>query len=370
MKILSLDGLTEYNTNLINRVEDMIDDSIKDCINDISINESSIMFSKKDGTNENISLSISNADTLDGYHANDFVFLQNFISGKLDSKVIYYSTTVGKDCNDIEDFIVLAGGADGLHYPTANTYYYILTFKYSDAAKKQIAFGYKGTVVNDIIFRTCNDGVWSDWKGINANTAKNASGNVFQIYKDSTSTTEGGELQLQSQDGTFWNLDTVNNDFRIFDSTGKIHLRLDKSNSGNDYFIGNSASANNSDTVDGYHSYDFCHTAFAPSTNMNEVTTSGAYRINSGNTNAPSGSDWGQLFVIHGGGDTIAQLIFDFNQGRCWLRTGNPSDCGGVGAWTEWRQLYTTQNITYGTSELTARLDDPAVNSLVPYVIF
>jgi hypothetical protein len=86
---------------------------------------------------------------------------------------------------------------------------------------------------------------------------------------------------------------------------------------------------------------------------MNEITTSGAYRVNSGNTYAPSGSDWGQLFVVHGGGDTIAQLMFDINQGRCRLRTGNPSDCGGVGAWTEWRSLYTSQNITYGTNALT-----------------
>ena len=86
-----------------------------------------------------------------------------------------------------------------------------------------------------------------------ANDAKNASGHVFQIYKDNNSTTEGGELQLQSQDGTFWKVDTVNDDFRIFDSTENIHIRLDKLNPENDYFIGNAASANNSDTVDGYH---------------------------------------------------------------------------------------------------------------------
>lgn len=353
MKFLNYDGLVHYNDKLLDKVDKMIDDSISDCINTVSINDNNIIISKKNGTNENISLPIGNADTLDGYHANDMVFLQNFIAGKLDSKVIYYSTSASKDCNDIEEFLVLAGGADGLHYPTTNTYYYILTFKYNDTAKKQIAFGYKGIVVDNIVFRTCNDGVWSDWKGMNADSAKNASGNVFQIYKDKSSTTEGGELQIQNQDGTYWNLDTVNNNFRIFDSTGKIHLNLDKSNSGNDYFIGNAASANNCDTVDGYHSYDFCHTAFSPSTNMNEVTTSGAYRVNSGNTNAPSGADWGQIFVVHGGGDTIAQLMFDYSQGRCWLRTGNPSDCGGTGAWTEWRALYTSQNITYGTSALT-----------------
>lgn len=227
-----------------------------------------------------------NSDKLDGYHANDFVFLQNFMVGKLDSKIAYYSTSVNKDCNSIEDFVALAGGADGLHYPSINNYYYILTLKYSDAAKKQIAFGYKGTITDDIVFRTCNDGTWSNWESINA------------------------------------------------------------------------------DTVDGYHSYDFCHTAFTPNTDMNKLTTSGAYRVNQGNTNAPSGTDWGQIFVVHGGGDTIAQFMFDYDKGRCWLRTGNPPDCGGAGAWTEWRQLYTTQNITYGTNSLTAGSSSLATGSI------
>ena len=227
-----------------------------------------------------------NADKLDGYHANDFVFLQNFMAGKLGSTIAYYSTSVNKDCNSIEDFVSLAGGADGLHYPTANTYYYIFTLKYADTAKKQIAFGYKGNVVDNIVFRTCNDGTWDSWKGINA------------------------------------------------------------------------------DKLDGYHATDFCQTAFSPNTDMNKVTVSGAYRINQGNTNAPSGTDWGQIFVVHGGGDTIAQLMFDYQKGKCWLRTGNPSDVGGTGAWTEWRSLYTSENITYGTSSLTAGTSTLATGSI------
>ena len=228
----------------------------------------------------------TNSDKLDGYHATDFVFLQNFMAGKLASNITYYSTSVNKDCNSIEDFVALAGGADGLHYPTANTYYYIFTLKYADTAKKQIAFGYKGNVVDNIVFRTCNDGTWDSWKGINA------------------------------------------------------------------------------DKLDGYHATDFCQTAFTPNTDMNKVTVSGAYRVNQGNTNAPSGTDWGQIFVVHGGGDTIAQLMFDYQKGKCWLRTGNPSDVNGAGAWTEWRSLYTSENITYGTTELTPGSSSLATGSI------
>lgn len=69
MKVLNLDGLTHYNTNLLDRVENMIDDSIGDCINTVSVNESSIIFSKKNGTSENIELPIGDADTVDGNHA-------------------------------------------------------------------------------------------------------------------------------------------------------------------------------------------------------------------------------------------------------------------------------------------------------------
>ena len=108
----------------------------------------------------------------------------------------------------------------------------------------------------------------------------------------------------------------------------------------------------NADTIDGYHESSLAKTGYA-GTNLNTIVTSGMYRLSSGHTNAPSGSDWGQLIVSRGGGDTIAQLAFDFSQGRCWLRTGNPPDCGGAGSWTAWRELYTYQNITYGTSALT-----------------
>jgi hypothetical protein len=77
-------------------------------------------------------------------------------------------------------------------------------------------------------------------------------------------------------------------------------------------------------------------------TDLNTVTTSGMYRLGGSLVNAPSGSSYGQLLVIHGGGDSIAQLIFDFTMARMWVRTGAPADVGGAGTWTEWAQCYTT----------------------------
>jgi hypothetical protein len=96
------------------------------------------------------------------------------------------------------------------------------------------------------------------------------------------------------------------------------------------------AAFSNADTVDGYHGWEFARTAFTTSNNMNDLTFSGMYRLNSGMTNHASGMDWGQMLVVRGGGDTIAQVGFDFSLSRAWLRTGNPPECSGAGAWRPW----------------------------------
>jgi len=73
---------------------------------------------------------------------------------------------------------------------------------------------------------------------------------------------------------------------------------------------------------------------------FNKVTVSGFYRFNSKDDylNAPPHS-WGQLLVIHGGGDTIAQISFDYDSAACfYMRTGNPPECGGKGTWRGWHK--------------------------------
>lgn len=78
----------------------------------------------------------------------------------------------------------------------------------------------------------------------------------------------------------------------------------------------------------------------ANGTDFNTVTTSGFYRFNAKETylNGPPIS-WGQLLVIHGGSDTIAQLAFAYETAAIfYLRTGNPPECGGVGKWLPWHK--------------------------------
>lgn len=84
--------------------------------------------------------------------------------------------------------------------------------------------------------------------------------------------------------------------------------------------------------------------AIAARTDLDTVVKSGMYRINEGPVNAPADVTYGQLLVIHGGNDTVAQLVFPYNQSRMFFRTGNPTSAGGTGNWKEWTQVYTNFN--------------------------
>lgn len=81
---------------------------------------------------------------------------------------------------------------------------------------------------------------------------------------------------------------------------------------------------------------------------LNTIVNSGFYRLNSNLTNAPTSGDWGQLLVIHGGGDTITQIHGNFSNGNLHTRSGNPSDVGGAGSWSEWKQIWIQGNSVTG----------------------
>lgn len=69
---------------------------------------------------------------------------------------------------------------------------------------------------------------------------------------------------------------------------------------------------------------------------INWITRSGMYRFDQP-VNGPAGISWGQLLVVHGASETIAQIIFSPSDGRSWTRTGSPDSVGGVGGWSPWR---------------------------------
>ena len=69
---------------------------------------------------------------------------------------------------------------------------------------------------------------------------------------------------------------------------------------------------------------------------LDTVTASGMYRL------AAMELPWqafSQMLVVHGGADTISQVIFAFSGGGVYVRTGNPTQVGGPGVWSDWKQL-------------------------------
>ena len=86
---------------------------------------------------------------------------------------------------------------------------------------------------------------------------------------------------------------------------------------------------------------------------LNTVIKSGMYRLDGLPANSPNGAEYGQVLVVHGSGDTIAQVAFSYNGSNMWLRCGNPTDVGGSGTWKEWVQVARKADIPTKTSQLT-----------------
>ncbi len=110
------------------------------------------------------------------------------------------------------------------------------------------------------------------------------------------------------------------------------------------YDTNNDGIVDNADKLDGKHATEFAYSGIG-SADLNTITQSGMYRINSGNSNAPSGVDYGQLLVVHGSADTITQIVTDYSSGSIYWRSGNPPSLGGGGTWGTWRKIWHDGNL-------------------------
>lgn len=91
----------------------------------------------------------------------------------------------------------------------------------------------------------------------------------------------------------------------------------------------------------------------AADTSYDTLTTSGFYRDANFTAGLPSvtpltgithnGTTYGQAIVVYGGGDTVAQMYFNYNDSRIFARAGNPL-AGGGGSWKGWVELWTSSN--------------------------
>ena len=101
-------------------------------------------------------------------------------------------------------------------------------------------------------------------------------------------------------------------------------------------------------------------TVFLPSgVDLGTVVTSGFYRMSAVSNGPVVSVDYGQLIVSRGA-DTITQIAIGFNHGRMFTRSGDPSSVGGGGAFSPWREVYTSASIL-GTVSQSAGVPTGAV---------
>ncbi|WP_340025988.1 phage tail protein [Paenibacillus sp. FSL K6-1096] len=175
-----------------------------------------------------------------------------------------------------------------------------------------------------------------------------------------SSTTAVANLNTDMVDGYHINLGAAGSTIAVRDGNGDITSRRFVSNmvTGTSPFLVTSTTLNtnlNADLLDGYQATSFLKTQAFSGTDFNEMTTSGLFRLGANMSNSPimqgkPSTDYGQMFVMAAGGDTIFQLASHYSTSRLVFRVGNPPQLGGSGSYQEWNEIYTSKNITKSTS--------------------
>ena len=80
--------------------------------------------------------------------------------------------------------------------------------------------------------------------------------------------------------------------------------------------------------------------------NLNDYVNSGIYRLDVTPINGPTWatSEFSQLLVFRGGGDTVVQMIVDWTTGNFSYRQGNPPPIG-PGNWKPWQYVVSSSNL-------------------------
>jgi len=78
----------------------------------------------------------------------------------------------------------------------------------------------------------------------------------------------------------------------------------------------------------------------APSNDFNSIVKAGCYRLSGTLVNGPPGAvGYGQLLVVRGLSDSIAQIYFNYDGSGIWTRGGDPPEVGGSGTYRNWRAI-------------------------------
>lgn len=96
--------------------------------------------------------------------------------------------------------------------------------------------------------------------------------------------------------------------------------------------------------------------SLATTDNIDTLYDAGSYRFAATAQGTwPTGvtANYGEMLVVHGGGDTVAQMFFPYNSSAAYIRNGNPVNGG---SWQGWKQLVTPDmNVASATKLETSR---------------
>ena len=155
---------------------------------------------------------------------------------------------------------------------------------------------------------------------------KNAAGTVEYGYVGRINTSANKYMTIQNS--------VYGSGVSIYDN-GEL-----KFGSNNIWHTGNDGpgSGLDADTLDGVHLTGLAETKYRTDTNMNTITQSGMYRVDSPANLPPDANSYGQLIVSRNL-DTITQIYCDYATGNLFTRSGAPPEVGGAGVWTPWKQI-------------------------------
>ncbi len=303
-----------------------------------------------------------------------------------------YNAGSGLDCNTLAAGTKAWVAASLANTPGASsTYWYIETLLYGSGSTGLLQRAF-GTSADETWFRTHNGTSWGTWRRIwnasnftpsskldtNANAAsasKLFTARTISLTGDMTGSTSfdgSGNVSLATtlaagvaagnlgytpvQQGT--GIGQLGNNVKIGWKTGSLlGVTVDATDIGNvafqswvgANFLSLGAAAGKANVNGQVFTGPIGATNFssgdAGSVDLNTVTTAGFYRFQAANANLPSGINYGQLLVMHGAQDTIAQIASDYGSANLAWRSGNPPDVGGSGAWGVWRKLWHDGNL-------------------------
>lgn len=98
--------------------------------------------------------------------------------------------------------------------------------------------------------------------------------------------------------------------------------------------------------------------SLATTDNIDTLYDAGSYRLSvTAQGTWPTGvtANYGEMLVVHGGGDTVAQMFFPYGDTQAYLRVGNPMNTNN-GSWKGWKRLVTPDmNVASATKLETSR---------------